>query len=233
VIPRPLLRMEARLQLRGGFVAAYAFLAALYAVLLASLPPGAREAALPPVLLTETAVVGFFFAGTLLHLERAEGALDALAVTPVPPAALVLARALSLAALAAPAALAMGWAATGGRARLPLLLAAAGLATAFFVAAGLAVASRFDSLERFAIWGGLGTTLLGLPVLPYLGIAPSAAWALHPTFPTVALLASACGAGIPGAPPLAALLALHLAWLAAVVVLAARWIGRFGFGRAP
>jgi fluoroquinolone transport system permease protein len=242
----PVVRTDLTLQLRYGIYAAYAFVAVAYVVLLRSLATEPRLVALPPVLLSEASVIGFFFAGTLLHLERSDGVLSALAVTPLRTSRYLVSKMASLALLSALVALLIAWAALGALVHPPLLAAAAALTTALFVAGGLAAAAWFRSLDAFIIWGGLGSAFFALPVLPYLGVLESPLWWLLPTHPALVLLDRAAGpaartgtgapgAVAPGAVPgdMVSLLALIVlaAWTALAFSLARRWVARHAFGR--
>lgn len=232
-----MVRTDLRLQVRYGIYAAYAFVAAAYIVLLRSLPPEPRLLALPPVLLSECSVIGFFFAGTLLHLERSDGVLAALAVTPLRTGRYLASKMASLALLSALVAYLVARAAVGVLVHGPLLAATAALTTALFVAGGLAAAAWFRSLDGFVIWGGLGSAFFGLPVLPYLGVLESSLWWLLPTHPALILLDRAAGPAAVASPgaggamvtPLA--LVVLTAWTVVVFHLVRRWLARHTFGR--
>ncbi len=221
-----LLRNDLRLQLRHGLYGAYAFVAVAYIVLLRALPTATRALALPPLLLTECSVIGFFFAGTLLLLERGNGTLDALAVTPLTPAIYIASKMVTLATLTCLTALAVTLATAPFGVHAIELTVAAALTSAVFTALGVAFAARASSLERFVLLGGLFSALLALPVLPYLGVLPSPLWVLVPTQPALLLFADAVGffcLARAGPPLFAALLA---AWAVPAFLLARRAIER-------
>jgi hypothetical protein len=235
-------RTDLRLQIRYGIYAAYVFVAVAYIVLLRSLSPEPRLFVLPPLLLSETGVIGFFFAGTLLHLERNDGVLSALAVTPLRSGRYLASKMVSLALLAALVAIAIGAAAVGTTIRVPLLALTAALTAALFVAGGLAAAAWFRSLDGFAIWGGLGSAAFGLPVLPYLGVLESPAWWLVPTHPALVLLDRAAGPGgaapagpagavVGGGPETLLALTVLTAWVVLAFLLGQHWLARHAFGR--
>jgi fluoroquinolone transport system permease protein len=232
-----LLRNDMRLHVRHGYAAAYAFVVVTYVGLLHALPATFRAVALPPVLLSETSVLAFFLAGTLLHLERGAGTLDALAMAPVRAGEYILSRTLSLSVLSAAATvlIALG----SGIPSAPLLLLATSLpTTALFVMCGIAVAARLASLEKLVLLGGLGTTLAGLPVLGHLGWVQTPAWALLPTYPALLLFATAtepagAGAGLSGTGIALALAALCV-WCGLAFVVARRSLsGRTGWRSLP
>lgn len=226
-----LIRNDVRLQLRHGIYAAYAFVALAYVVLMRLLPADARVIALPPLLLTEVTIIGFFFAGTLLLFERGDGTLTALGATPLSPLQYLLAKWLSLSFAMALTSMAIAWGALGSRVRpLPLIVTATLIAAAF-VPAGLAVASRFTKLERFVVLGGLASAVLGLPVVPYLGALESTFWVAVPTTGALALLA--CSTDAPGV-SVASLIfggAILAGWAVIAFLIARRWVTRYGLGR--
>jgi fluoroquinolone transport system permease protein len=220
---------DVRLQLRQGFYAAYAFVAVVYIVLLLALPPAARLIALPLLLLSETGVIGFMFAGAMLHLERGAGTTMSLAVTPLPGSAYVLARMLSLALVAALTAAVIAGPVLGAAAaaRIAPIAAASALTAAIFCCVGIAWAARVATLEKFAVQGGAGTAVLGLPALPYFGIAESPLWYVLPTTPLLALLeATTRGAGAAWHDML-----LGLIWTTVAFALARTAVERRVFGR--
>jgi fluoroquinolone transport system permease protein len=230
---RAALRTDLTVQFRYGFHAAYLFVAVMYIGLLLLVPAAPRRLAIAPVLLSEATVIGFIFAGTLLHLERSDGVLRALAVTPLRVRSYLASKVLSLVLLTAAVALAIAWA-VGARVHAPLLALGAALTAALFTVAGLSAAAFFSSLDRFTVWGGLGASLLALPVLPYLGVLESPLWWLLPTWPALLLLGAGVGAPGSAAGGGAALIAAAAAmtvWVVAGFLLATRWLERRAFGR--
>jgi len=224
-----LLRHDIRLQYRHGFYAAYAFVSVAYIGMFRVLGPLLGTMLLPVVLFSEASVIGFFFAGTLYHFEKADGTHRALAVTPVRTWVCLTARAaaLSLLTIAASFVLVAG---TVGTAFHPgLLVLAAGLTSVLFVCMGTAAASRFASIDRFAVWGGMLSAVLGLPLLPWFGILESPLWALFPTGPSLALFGHALDTDPPGG---AAIAAIFIAvWTVPAFLLCRAWLDRFAFQR--
>jgi fluoroquinolone transport system permease protein len=224
---------DLRMQWRSGFYAAYLFVAVVYVALLRLLPADIAARALPPLLFTEAGVIGFLFAGTLLHLERREGALRALGVTPLHPAALLLARTLAFALLivAVGAAVAM-LSATAAPVR-PAALVLVLLATALlFVPLGLACAAAIRTLDRFIIGGGLLSALLALPLAPYLGAPDSPLWSVTPSYGLLRGLGAAVGQWpAPQATHGALLTLVTAAWIVAAALAATRLLGRRVLGR--
>ena len=76
------LACDARLQYRNGFYAAAAFVAVALVLLLRWVPQGYLGWLMPALVLTNMQVNTFYFVGGLVLLEKGEGSLEALVVTP-------------------------------------------------------------------------------------------------------------------------------------------------------
>ena len=83
---RAAMKADARLQQRNGFYAAAAFVAVCMIPLLRRVSPDGLILLLPPLVLLNMQVNTFYFMGGLVLLEKAEGSLQALTVTPLRPA---------------------------------------------------------------------------------------------------------------------------------------------------
>lgn len=216
------------MQLRHGFAAAYAVVVVLIALALRTVPEETRVLLLPVALLSECSVIGFFFAGAAVVLDRADGVLAALGTTPLRLGELLLARTAALSLLAVPVSLALAAGALGTGFDPLLLAGAAVVATAPSALLGSALACRLEGTERFLVWGGLLNAVLALPVAAHLGITAGVGWRLFPGDGMLRLFAASLegGRGV-GAWDLA----WPLAWTAGCALLAHRWVGRWGLGR--
>jgi fluoroquinolone transport system permease protein len=227
-----LVRNDMRLLWRHGFFAAYGFVAVVYLLLLRALPPDIAARLLGPLLFTEAGVVGFMFAGTLLQLERQDGATDALGVTPLTPATFLAARMVAFSVptvvVGATIALLARSAADIHVAGLLLTLTAMAL---FFVPLGVALAARIRTLDRFVIGGGLLSAGLGIVLLPFLGVADSPVWWILPSYGVARALGAALG--VWGAPDTLAnvlLIAIVAGWTALAFATAKRTLAQRAFG---
>ena len=98
------LRWDIVLQARNGFYWASAFVVLVVGGLLLSVPESVRAdgaAWVPALLAVNLQITTFFFVAGLMLLERDEGTLTALAVSPFSPAAYLATRMITLTALAA------------------------------------------------------------------------------------------------------------------------------------
>lgn len=223
-------RNDVRLQWRQGFYAAYALVTALYVVLLHLMPAEAYPRVVPFLVFSDPAVFGFFFAGALVILERDDGMMQALFVTPLGVGEYVAAKVLSLTMIAVATSLAIAAGAVASGFDIALLAVGVALTAALIIQIGLALASRFATINRFMLVGSAATAILAAPLLVFTGVADWGWVRVLPTYASLVLIGGAFSDPASGAAAAAA-----LAWLivgnAAAYVWACRWIGRYGAGR--
>lgn len=223
-----LIRADIRLQVRQGFYAAYLVVAVAYVIALRAAPEPIGRWLLPLVLLSDPALLGFYFVGGLLMLEREDRTLEALFVTPVHTGEYLAAKAISLTLLALLACAAIALA-SGLPIRLFPLLAGV-LATApLFVFIGVIAASRTASINRYMFTSILYIVPLCVPLIEYFGVARGTIWIVMPMGAALRFFA---GAVEPRSGwELAGAAASLLAWNAVACAWARRWFERHVIGR--
>lgn len=188
------LRWDVVWQARNGFYWASAILVLMVGGLLYALPEAARTnhaAWIPAVVVTVLQVTTFFFVTGLLLLERAEGTLTALAVSPASASGFLAVRTMSLTALATIETFAIVWIAFGMTTAWPLVLAATLAMGVIYTSFGVVVASRYTALNTLLLPASMVITVLLLPLLPHAGLAPRAPFLLHPLEPGLTLIRAA------------------------------------------
>jgi len=189
-----MLRWEARLQRRYLFYAVTAIVAVIWIVLLRLLPAAARAnpAALIPVfVLTNLQITAFYFAAALVLMERAQGVLAALLVSPLAADEYLWAKALSLTALGLLENLVVvrfvfgphfhwGWFAVG-TAVLCIL----------YVFAAVSAVAPHSGINTFLIPSVGWVTLFTAPLLSFYQVVPWWVFAWHPLMPPLRLLEAA------------------------------------------
>lgn len=159
-----LIAHDARLQFRYGIYAAYAVVVLFYAAIFYFLGAFLPRWAIALVIATDPSVVGFFFLGGLMLLEKAEAARAALAMAPVTAGEYLAAKGATLTAVALVAVTVLGLLVPGG-VDWPLYLATTVAASVAFVGIGALFALRFRTVTGYLI----GSAGLMLPlVLPGL-----------------------------------------------------------------
>ena len=209
------------LDLRRQAVEGYWFVA-----LLAGLMVGAVLLALagdphcwwPVVVLAELSITSFYFAAVQVLRERGEGTLAARALTPLGPGEYLAALAASLCPLALAEVGALVLAAHGAAVLWPVLALGAALVSCLYVLYGVIAVAGYETIGAFLLPSGLWTIVLGVPILPFLGV-PGGWWLwCHPLQPAVVLIEAAFGARPVGAVAPCAL--LGAAWCALLALVA-------------
>ena len=189
------LRFDVLLQARQGFYAATAVIVVLVGGLLVAIPAELRtnSALLVPFwVVVNLPITTFFFMCGLMLLERDEGTLMALAVTPISPHAYLGVRVITLVALATVETLIV--ASLAFEIRHPLFVAgAAGLLGIMLTSLGAVVSARYESMNELILPGSVLVTFLLLPLFAHVGLTSHTPFLLHPVEPALTLLRAAYG----------------------------------------
>lgn len=188
------LRWDVVVQARNGFYWATGFVVLVVGGLLLAVPEAARadhEAWVPALVAVNLQITTFFFVAGVLLLERDEGTLLALAVSPLTPTAYLGTRTLSLTALASIETIALISIAFAGTPSWPLLLAGTVALGVIYTGLGAALATRYASVNALLLPASVVVTLLLLPLLPHFGLAPRALFLVHPIEPALTLIRAA------------------------------------------
>jgi len=194
----PFLRLtltNIRLQHRHGFTAAWAVISVFYILGLYFLPDHITARILPLVLLSEPTTFAMIFTGAILLMERDEGLLDNLFITPLSVRDYMVSKALALSLPAVISTLVITAALTPFRWSLLIVVPGVCLTTLFFSVFTFIPASRcrdvMDLLGKIAVYG----SVFSLPVLDYFGIIPGLHQYLFPSKGTLVLTSLAAGEG--------------------------------------
>ena len=186
------LRLDAQLQARNKvyLIVAVAVLGLAFA-LRALFTPEQLHFFMPLVALSGVSLTTFTLVGVLLMLERGEGTLDVVMVSPLRPAEYLASKLLTVTLLALVESIFITVIAYGRGFSLPWLLLAVLLRAGLVAAVGVAVGVRYRSITRFLLPMVALTTAFDLPVLWYLELWPSSLFYLWPTLPSLLLAKAA------------------------------------------
>lgn len=165
-----LVRHDARLQFRYRIYHAYAFVIAFYVVLLIGFRHNLPHWVPALVVFSDPAVLGFFFIGALMLLERAESSRSALALTPVSGADYLRSKAITLTGLALLAVTVLS-AFFDTIANWPLLVTGVALTSVHFIGIGVFFARRFRSVTSYLMGSAAFLTPIVAP--GFLALNPS------------------------------------------------------------
>jgi fluoroquinolone transport system permease protein len=185
------IRNDIRIQFRSGFYLAYAVVTGLYVVLLRLLPWDIADWVAPLVIFTDPSVVGLFFVGGLILLEKNDHTLESLFVTPVRTREYIWSKAISLGLIAVLSSLVIALAWRGwSLSFLPLLLGV-GLTSFLFTMLGIAIASDADTVNRYMLEAIPYMLPFYLPLLWYFEVFSTFWFQVIPTTGSLNLIAGA------------------------------------------
>jgi fluoroquinolone transport system permease protein len=186
------LRLDARLQARNHIylIVAIAALGLAFA-LRALFSPEQLRFFMPLVALSGVSLTTFFLVGVLILLERGEGTLDVVLVSPLRPAEYLASKVLTLSTLALVESALIAGIAFGLGFSVPWLMLAVLLRAGLAAAVGVAVGVRYRSITHFLFPAVALSIAIDLPILWYLELWPSPAFYLWPTLPSLLLAKAA------------------------------------------
>jgi fluoroquinolone transport system permease protein len=180
-------RLQARYYIYAGSVVTVALLSGMVAIMPVALP--AEVVAV--LILTETGVLGLFLVGVLVLMEKGEGTLHAVAVTPTPAWIYLLARTASLTVLT----LAAGWVLVvldfPGRMDIGVMLLGIGLTSAAAVLGGFVLVAGAQSINAYMARAIPLVLVLALPVLALAGLIEPWMVVILPSHASLLLLVGA------------------------------------------
>jgi fluoroquinolone transport system permease protein len=215
---------DVRFQFRHGFYYAYLFVSILYIILLRFIPDTYRPSVLTALLFSDAGVLGFFFVGGLVILERGENMFESLFVTPLRLHEYLVSKVLSLTILALIVSAFIILAGYGIPEHPLPLLAGVVLGSVFAVLSGLLIASRVRHVNGYFVVSILYSPLFLFPILGYFGILKPLAY-LFP--PYGALILIGYGFDEPVLWRVVYAIAYQIVACVALFVLAHRWFARY------
>ena len=185
------LRLELTLQVRQKFLHAGVFSGLIWLAVLLPMPHGLRPIAEPYVLVGDISIIGFFFIGGTVFLEKQERTIGAIISTPLRfweylAAKLTLLVLISLFVAVVVATIADGFAYDA----VPLVVGVV-LGTLVMLLVGFISSLPFASVTDWFLAATIPLAVLSLPVLHYSGVGPNPVLYLIPTQGPLYLLGAA------------------------------------------
>ena len=186
------LQLDARLQARNRVYLIVGIAAGALALGLRALfTPEQLRFFMPLVALSGVGITTLFLVGVLLLLERGEGTLDVVLVSPLRPSEYLASKLLTVSALALAESVLLTLLAYGSDLSFPWLALAVLLRAGLVGALGVALGVRYREITDFLLPAIGLTLLLDLPVFFYLELWSSPVFYLWPTLPSLLLAKAA------------------------------------------
>ncbi|HIF23537.1 MAG TPA: hypothetical protein EYQ27_16920 [Gemmatimonadetes bacterium] len=146
---------------------------------------------MPVLIMYGVSLSTVFLVGVLLLLERGEGTLDVLMVSPLRPSEYLAAKWITLATLALVESVAMAIVAYGLGFSFGWLVLAVVMRASMGVGVGVAIGVRYRSITHFLLPGIFASLAFDLPNFWYFEIWPTSLFYLWPSMPPLLLAKSA------------------------------------------
>jgi len=186
-----MVRHDLRLQRRYRFNHAAVFVALVWIACLWQLPDWTLDLALPFVLFTDLAVIGFYFIAGLVLFEKGERTLYALVVTPLRFGEYLGSKLVTLTLMALVVSTLVVVARYGVGFNWLVFLLAVGLLSPLILLAGFIMVAPFSSISAFIIPSQLFLLPFALPLIQFLGLWDHPLFYLFPTQGSLLLLRGA------------------------------------------
>lgn len=174
------LRWDIQLQFRNGFYYASAFVAT-FTVLILGLFPNTNWRFILPVILFENLLINtFYFISALVLLEKTEGTLEGLIVSPLRKWEYLASKVISLTVLSILESLIVTLIIFRASLNWPIFIIGVIILCAMFALAGFIFVARYDSINTFLFPSIALTTLLSLPIIDALALWKTPLMLLHP-----------------------------------------------------
>lgn len=182
---------DMKLQFRHGLYLVYFLISHAYILLLFQLPITYREPADVLLTFSDPSMLGFFFIGGLVLLEKGQYIHDPLFVTPYKPEEYIFSKTTSLLLLSVISSLYIHIITFGFSKQLFLFTIGVALTSIIFTLLGLTIAVRCQTVNQFFLQSVGFTAVFCLPLLKYLGLWDSYLVTWLPTNTSLLLLQSA------------------------------------------
>ncbi len=182
---------DVRFQIRYGFYYACFFIVAVYIAILCNVPAGIRVPLLLFLLFTDTCVMGFFFVGGLVLLEKDQRIQNVLSVTPMSVKEYVTGKIVSLSLIAFLTSVVITLPVAGWPAHWMHFCTGIICSSVFYTALGLIIVVRSKNLNHYFFRSIIYSLLLWIPVLDFFRIVQSPLFYFWPTKAALVLLGAA------------------------------------------
>lgn len=185
------LKADVKFQFKQGFYTVYVLLTIMYMVILSPLSREIKEILVPLVVFSDPSMVGFFFIGAISMLERVQGVMQYLAITPLRSREYLLSKVISLTLLALTAGTLITLLIYEGPVNWPLLYVGILLSSSFFTLYGFKASASSHTMNQYFLNMIPYLLLVVLPCFSLLDFPYS--WIFTP-FPSVVGLKLVFGA---------------------------------------
>jgi fluoroquinolone transport system permease protein len=182
------IRADLRFQFKQGFFTVYAVLTMVYLIILSFLPADWLPYALPLLVFTDPSILGLFFIGGILMLEKSQGILMAMVVSPLRTWEFILSKVLSLSLVSLLTALAISYFSGYGQVQWLLLIMTVVLTASFFTLYGIVINAGCETVNQYILKTIPWMLLLVFPCFSLIGFPGSELFLIVPSVAALKLM---------------------------------------------
>ncbi len=182
---------DMRFQLKQGFYYVYVALTIMYLIILSFLPPEVLPVVTPIVVFSDPSILGLFFIGGIIMLEKLQGVMMVMVVTPLRSEEYILSKVISLGVIAVLVGVAITAFSHNQGINWFVLVLSILLTSGIFTLCGIMISAGCHTVNQYMVKSIPYMILFTLPCLALIGFPYS--W-LFTVFPSVAALKLMMGA---------------------------------------
>ncbi|PKO99975.1 MAG: ABC transporter [Bacteroidetes bacterium HGW-Bacteroidetes-8] len=160
---------DIKFQSKQGFYLVYVIITAMYLIILSLLPENITSIALPLVVYSDPSVLGLFFIGGIIMLEKGQGVIQVLIVSPLTTGEYIVAKVISLTIVSVAAASAITALSFDGALNWAVFLVSVALTSGIFTLCGVVINAGCTTVNQYILKTIPYMLLLVLPCFSILG----------------------------------------------------------------
>jgi len=190
------LKADIRFQWKQGFFYVYTAITVMYLIILSFLPQDYLKTIVPIVIFSDPSILGLFFIGGILMLEKVQGVMAVMVVTPLRSEEYILSKVLSLTLISMVISLLIAWLSHTVEVNWLVFVITIIQTSCFFTLCGIMISAGCHTINQYFLKSVPYMILFTLPCASLIGFQYSQ---LFEAIPSVAALRLMLGAftGIP------------------------------------
>jgi len=182
---------DIRFQMKQGFYLVYVLITIMYLIILSFLPEDVLSVALPLVVFSDPSVLGLFFIGGIIMLEKVQGVLSVLVVSPLRTIEYLLSKVVSLALVSVLAAFAITGFSQYESVNWLILFLSTVLTSGIFTLCGIMINAGCQTVNQYMIKTIPYMLLFVLPCVTLIGFPYSWVFTIVPSVAALRLMLGA------------------------------------------
>ena len=185
------IKSDIRFQYKQGFYLIYLIITAMYLVILSLVPENVLNIALPLIVFSDPSVLGLFFIGGIIMLEKGQGIIQVLVVSPLKTSEYIISKVISLSIISALAGILLTIFGSNSYPDWILLTISIFLTSSIFTLCGIMINAGCNNVNQYIIKTIPYMLLLVLPCFSLLGFKYSYLFYIFPSVSALKLMLGA------------------------------------------